>query len=195
MMYARSSLLALPVLAAAILSSLTAQAQESASSQFTITGTAPKVCALPAPVTTGTATNATFASNTVTITQFVDPNTALVTPSSLSLQFPNTLCNYAAKVSLQSQSGGLVSSNASTIANGSGAFLQNVPYTASATWGNVNLVLDTSSSKGSALTVSNDTGGATAGNLTLTIATAASSLPVAQGTYQDKLTLKIGAPM
>jgi hypothetical protein len=172
-----------------------AQAQDSASTQFTVTGTATKVCVLPPPAATGTATNATYASNTINFTQFIDPNTALVTPSSLSLQFPNTLCNYPAKVSLQSKNGGLTSSNASTVANGSGSFLQNVPYTVNATWGTFNLVLDTTSSKGATVTASNDTPGATSGNLTLTIATAASSLPVPQGTYQDTLLLKIGAPM
>jgi hypothetical protein len=180
---------------AALILPTVAQAQDSASTQFTVTGTATKVCMLPAPVTTGSATNATFASNTINITQFIDPNTALVTPSSLSLQFPNTLCNYNAKVSLQSKSGGLVASNGSTIANGSGAFLQNVPYTVNATWGTFNLLLDTTASKGATVTASNETSGATSGNLTLTIATAASSLPVPQGTYQDTLLLKIGAPM
>ncbi len=195
MTYARSSLLVLQVLAALTLLSPAVQAQDSGSTQFTITGTAPKVCALPVPVTTGTASNATFASNTINITQFVDPNTALVTPSNLSLQFPNTLCNYSATVSLQSKSGGLVSNNASTVASGSGAFLQNVPYIVNASWGSFNLLLDTSTSKGSTLTAANQTNGATAGNLTLTIATAASTLPVLQGSYQDTLTLKIGAPM
>ena len=195
MTHARSYSWPCKFFAAATLLSPAAQAQDSASTQFTITGTAPKVCALPAPVTTGTASNATFASNTINITQFVDPNTALVTPSNLSLQFPNTLCNYNATVSLQSKSGGLVSNNASTVANGSGAFLQNVPYTVNASWGSFSLLLDTSTSKGSTLTAANQTNGATAGNLTLTIATAASTLPVPQGSYQDTLTLKIGAPM
>jgi hypothetical protein len=170
-----------------------ALAQESGSTQITVTGTAPKVCVLPAPVTTGTATNATFASNAINITQFVDPNTALVTPSSLSLQFPNTLCNYSANVSLKSQNGGLISSNGMTVASGSGAFLQNVPYTANLSWGSFNLALDTTSAHSTV--VSNPTSGATAGNLTLTIATQASSLPVVQGTYQDTLMLKIGAVM
>jgi hypothetical protein len=187
------SILALPVFTVAAFLSAAAQADDSASTQFTITGTAPKVCALPVPVTTGTANNATFASNTINITQFIDPNTALVTPASLSLQFPNTLCNYSAKVSLQSKSGGLVASNGSAVASSSGAFLQNVPYTVNASWGSFSLLLDTSTSKGG--TVVGETAGATAGNLTLTIATAASTLPVPQGNYQDILTLKIGAPM
>ena len=194
-MFTRFLFAAVPALASTALLASAALAEDSASTQFTVTGTATKVCVLPPPVTTGTASNATFASNAITITQFIDPSTALVTPSSLSLQFPNTLCNYPAKVSLQSRNGGLVSSGASAVANGSGAFLQNVPYKVSATWGTFSLALDTTSSKGATVTASNDTAGATSGNLTLTIATEPSLLPVPQGTYQDTLLLKIGAPM
>jgi hypothetical protein len=170
-------------------------AQDSGSTQFTITGTAPNICALPAPAATGTANNATFASNTVTLTQFLNPNTALVNPSSLAVQFPNTLCNYNATVSLSSKSGGMVASNTSTIAGGSGTFLQNVPYTVTANWGSFSLLLDTSTSNGSTLSVSKQTGGANAGNLTLTFATQVSALPVAQGSYQDTVTVKIGASL
>ena len=170
-------------------------ASDSATTQFTITGTAPNICSLPAPQTTGTANNATFASNTVNITQLVNPTTALVVPSSLALQFPNTLCNYNATVSLQSKSGGLISSGGSTIASGSGTFLQNVPYTVTASWGSFNLTLDTSKLSGSSMTASSQTGGAIAGNLTLTFATQASALPVLQGAYQDTVTFKIGASL
>lgn len=184
------------MLAAAAFLTPSVQAQNaSASTQFTVTGTAPNICVLPAPQTTGTANNATFASNTVNITQFVNQNTALVNASNLSLQFPGTLCNYNATVSIQSKSGGLVSANGSAVASGSGAFLQSVPYTVNATWGSVNLTLDTSTANGSTMTVSAPTNGATSGNLTLLFATQASSLPVPQGTYQDTVTVKIGASM
>ena len=194
MAHVQPSVLVLQIFAVATFFGPAAWADDSASTQFTVTGTAPKVCAVPDPVTTGTADNATFASNTINITQFIDPNTALVTPASLSLQFPNTLCNYSANVSLQSKSGGLAPGK-SAVAAASGALRRNVPYTANASWGSFNLVLDTSASKGGAVVASGNTGGATAGNLTLTIATAASTLTVPQANYQDTLTLKIGVPM
>lgn len=170
-------------------------AQDSASTQLTITGTAIPVCNLLAPVTAGSATNATFASNTITLTQFIDPQTALVNQSNLTVQFPNTLCNYNATVTLSSKNGGMTASNASVIAGGSGAFLQKVPYTVAANWGNFSLALDTSALSGASTSVSKQTGGANAGNLSLTFATQASAVPVAQGTYQDVLTIKVGAPM
>ena len=172
-----------------------ARAQDSATAQFTLTGTAIPVCNLPAPVTTGAAANATFASNTITLTQFIDPQTALVNQSNLTVQFPNTLCNYNATVTLSSKNGGMVAGNGSVIAGGSGTFLTKVPYTASASWGSFSLALDTSALSGAAAAVSKQTGGANSGNLLLTFATQASAAPVAQGTYQDVLTIKIGAPM
>ncbi len=172
-----------------------ALAQDSGSAQFTITGTAPNICVLPAPVATGAANNATYASNTITLTQLVNPTTALVNASSLTVQFPNTLCNYPANVSLSSKSGGLVAGNGATIAGGSGTFLQNVPYAVTASWGSFSLVLDTATSNGNTLTVSKPVGGANAGNLSLNFSTQASTLPVAQGTYTDTVTVKIGAAL
>ena len=195
MKYGQFVLSAVPAIAAIMLFNQAAKAQDSSSAQFTVTGAAPKVCALPSPVATSFTNNATFASNTLSITQFINPHTALVNSSSLSLQFPNSLCNYSAKFSLQSQNGGLIPASTSAIGGGSRAFLQNVPYTVFANWGALNLLLDTSMSNGNAMTVSYNTNGAITGNLTLTFATAVSTLPVPQGTYQDTLVLKIGAPM
>ena len=147
------------------------------------------------PVTAGSATNASFASNTITLTQFIDPQTALVNQSNLTVQFPNTLCNYNATVTLASKNGGMVASNVAAIAGGSGTFLQKVPYSVATSWGSFSLALDTSVLSGSSTAVSKQTGGANMGNLSLTFATQTSALPVAQGTYQDVLTIKIGAPM
>ena len=118
-------------------------ADGSASTQFTVNAQAPNVCSMPSPQTTGTAMNATFAGSAVNITQFIDPNNAKVVASTLSLQYPGTLCNYSTTLSIQSKGGGLVSSNAIPVASGAGTFLQNVPYTIQASWGPVNLLLDT----------------------------------------------------
>lgn len=192
----RHLLISLLALAAVALPSTRVLADSgSASTQFTVNAQAPNVCSLPSPQTTGAATNATFAGNAVNITQFVDPNSAKVVASTLSLQYPNTLCNYSTTLSIQSKSGGLVSSNATPVASGAGTFLQNVPYTIQASWGPLNLMLDTTGSNGNAVLAQGQSSGAISGNLTLNFATAASSLPVPQGTYQDTVSIKIGTPM
>ncbi len=195
----RLLLVSLPALASTALFSAGVQADGdgpgSASAQFTVTGQAPKVCALPSPQATGSATNATFAGNAVNITQFIDSSNARVVASNLSLQYPSTLCNYNATLSIKSTNGGLVSTDAGSVAS-AGAFLQNVPYTIQAVWGPVSLMLDTNNaSKGSAVLASTQTNGAISGNLELHFAVAGSTLPVPQGTYQDTILIKIGAQM
>jgi len=177
-------------LAVALWAAANAQAQTSGSTSITLNGTAVPVCNLPNPVASGTATNATYSSNVVTVTQFIDPGTALVVPASLALQFNNAMCNSNAAMSLTSKNNGMTQqSGGSVIAAGSGAFLQTVPYTATATWASVSLTLDTT--KGS--TISMPVGGAISGPLTLAFQTQASVLPVAQGAYQDVVTLKLAA--
>ena len=169
-------------------------ADGSASTEFTVSAVAPAVCSLPSPRITGTAVNATLAGNAITITQFIDPNTATVIPSTLSLEYPNALCNWNAWLSIQSKSGGLVSKDALPAASGSGTLLQIVPYTLQANWGPIHLLLDTNSSPG--VPVKGQSNGPIYASLTLNFATAAnSSLPVAYGTYLDTVLIKIGVPM
>ena len=111
------------------------------------------------------------------------------------MQFPNTLCNYNATITLSSKNGGMVASNGSVIAADRDVLDEGSFYTASASWGSFSLALDTSALSGASAAVSKQTGGANSGNLLLNFATQASAAPVAQGTYQDVLTIKIGAPM
>ena len=162
----------------------------SASVNFALTGTAVPVCLLGAATATGGATNATYAANTITLTQFIDPSTALVTASTMPLQISNAMCNYNAWLSVSSQNGGMTSSNASTVVGGS--FLTTVPYTVQASWGTLTVTLDTSTGNKVAKT---QAAGANAGALSLNFATVASTLPVVQGTYSDVVTVKIGASM
>ena len=162
----------------------------SASTSFTVTGVAVPVCLLGAATTTGGQTNATYAANTITLTQFIDPSTALVTASTMPLQISNAMCNYNAWLSVSSQNGGLTSSNASSVVGGS--FLTVVPYTVQASWGTLSITLDTSTGNKVAKV---QAAGANVGTLSLTFATQASTLPVVQGTYTDVVTVKIGASM
>lgn len=162
----------------------------SASINFTVTGVAVPVCLLGPATATGGATNATYAANTITLTQFIDPSTALVTASTMPIQISNAMCNYNAWLSVSSQNGGLTSTNASSVVGGT--FLTTVPYTVQASWGNLSVNLDTSTGNKVAKV---QAAGANVGALSLTFATQQSTIPVVQGTYQDIVIVKIGASM
>jgi hypothetical protein len=150
------------------------------------------VCVLGSASASGAASNATYAANLITLTQFLDPTTALVNQSTLRLQIANAMCNYNAWLSLSSQNGGLTSSNAGGVAAGSEGFLTVVPYNVQANWGSINLSLDTGTG---AKLAKVQAGGANSGNLSLTFTTEKSALPVVQGTYSDVVTVKVGASL
>jgi hypothetical protein len=163
----------------------------SASQTFTINGTAAPVCLLGTP-NSGGSTNATYASNTITLTQFIDPSTALVNDANMTLNISKAMCNYSSWLSLASQNGGLKPTSAPAIASGSGAFLTIVPYTVEATWGTVHVSLDTASGLKTATT---EAGGANSGSLSLVFATHKTTVPVVQGNYSDTVIVKIGTSM
>jgi hypothetical protein len=163
----------------------------SASQTFTISGVAAPVCLLGTPNPSGSS-NATYTANTITLVQFIDPSTALVNESSMTLNITNAMCNYSAWLSVGSQNGGLKPSNAPTVLSGSSGFLTLVPYTVEANWGSVHVSLDTSAG---IKTATVQAGGANSGGLSLVFATHKSSLPVVQGNYSDTVTVKIGASM
>ena len=167
-----------------------AQDYSSGSTNYTLTGLAVPVCVLGSASASGTATNATYAANTITLTQFLDPTTALVNQSSLMLQTTNAMCNYNAWLSVSSQNGGLTSGSGGAITSGS--FLTVVPFSVTANWGNLGVSLDTSTG---AKLAKVQTGGAISGNLTLSFATQKSTVPVVQGTYTDIVTVKVGASL
>jgi hypothetical protein len=183
--------LALATLAVALCDG--AKAQTSGSASITLNGTAVPVCNLPNPATatTGTPVNATYSQNVVTVTQFIDPGTALVLPATLALQFDKAMCNSNATMSLTSKNSGMTQQSGSVIAAGSNSFLQTVPYTATATWAGVTITLNTAIGP----TASSSVGGAISGPLTLTFLTQASTTPVVQGAYQDVVTLKLAATL
>ncbi len=164
----------------------------SASTTFTINGVAVPVCLLGSPAPAGGASNATFSANAITLTQFIDPSTALVNDSNMTLQIANAMCNYNAWLSVSSQNGGLKSSNAPTVVAGSQGFMTIVPYSVQANWGSIGVLLDTSTGGTVAKT---QAGGANSGSLSLAFATHKSTLPVVQGIYTDVVTVKIGASL
>jgi spore coat protein U-like protein len=166
-----------------------------ASTGFMVNSQALGACSVPSPQITGTAVNATFAGGAINITQFGGPNNDRAVASAISLQYPGTLCNCSTILSIRSKNGGLVPSSATAVASRTGTLPQNVPYTLQATWGPVNLLLDTNGSNGRPVIAQGLSGGAISGNLTLNFVTAASSSLVSQGSYHDTVLIMIGTPM
>ena len=158
--------------------------------QLSVTTTVLPVCTLSSPAISGASVNASYAANTITLTQVIDPTTARVNEASLTLQIANAMCNNNAWLRFQSRNGGLTASTASGVASGSRGFLTVIPYTVAATWGGLNLTLDTSTG---AKVAKEPTRGANAGSLSLNLVTQKSALPVLEGTYSDVLTVKVGA--
>jgi hypothetical protein len=155
-----------------------------------LTANAAPVCTLSSPAVSGSSINASYALSSVTLTQLIDPTTALANDSSITLQIAHALCNHSAWLSLGSRNGGLTSSTGASVM--SGQFLTVVPYVAAASWGGLTLTLDT----GSGVKIAKgQVAGANSGSLSLNIAVLKSAAPVVQGTYSDVLTVKIGAPL
>ncbi|MBJ7532821.1 hypothetical protein JDN40_01650 [Rhodomicrobium vannielii ATCC 17100] len=166
-------------------------ASSSASTSFQIKGVAPQVCQLPGQAApSGAASNATYASNMVTIESLIDNSTAFVKSSSLTLKFDKAMCNYEAYLSLSSQNRGMTSTDAKQAT--AGEFLSKVDYTVTADWGSIrDLILDTSQQSTAQL----QTAGANSGTLTLTFATKDGSVPLVNGTYTDTVAVQIGAKL
>lgn len=183
---------------ALLISAGAAQAADSASSAITIQGVAENVCNIPTAPGTGTPSNITVGASTaattaLTITDFINDTTAVANSASITLTFANAMCNYAHNLGLKTTNGGLTQqAGGSTAVGGSGTFLSRVDYTASASFGGVttsNLV----TAGTAAASVSSGVSGANLGDLVVTFSIAAGAVPVLQGTYQDTLTVKIGA--
>lgn len=172
--------------------SSSAFAADDATTDIIIEGTAEEVCQIPSGPVQQSATNASAAGNVVTLDDFIDDIDATVNAASITLQFENVMCNYAAKLSLESASGGLAQqTGGSTAVSGSGSFLNHVNYTAGAVWGTVTAPATLTTGTGGVVTEQN-AGGANLADLDVTISTADGSTPVLEGSYSDTLTVKVG---
>jgi hypothetical protein len=168
-----------------------AQASDTASTEFEITGTAPPVCRF-SQHTTPNAQNASLDGTMIEINQLLDEINATVKQSKLELTFPNVMCNYNAYLVVSSANGGMQRDQGSDIAVAdSGSFLDHVDYKVAAVWGSVAIEdLDTSTGQKSAW---KEAGGANSADLIVTVTTDQGTVPVYQGHYSDTLTIKVGS--
>lgn len=177
------------VLFTTLISSAAVQAADSASSELTISGSAPQICRMSEPTAESTG-NTAFASAQLTVSELADPVNATARAWSASLNYADTMCNFAAVLSLHSVNGGLKLEGTPSAAV-TGTFLDKVDYTATATWGSLTpLVLDTSIDGTDA--VSLPATGANRANLIIDIETSDGTVPLHEGDFTDTLYISVG---
>lgn len=180
----------------AALTGAPALAQSPAVAPFAVTGDAPQVCALQAPVLgVGRAVNFTgLDGSSLAIDTLADPATLATLAARISVDF-GAVCNYPHRLLVQSQNNGLWRSVFSGLTPQ--GFADAVPYTATLRWGTLNAVLqaDASTHAQRELTLAIDR--PTAGILAvrLDIEPGASNLrqgaPLLAGVYQDTLRITV----
>lgn len=166
-------------------------ASESDSVEITLQGEATPVCNLPAVVTSNNL-NASMSGGTVSISELVDNTNAWIKPWSIKMTFPGAMCNYNAFIHIESEMGGL---KPTTDLNQvvTGTFLEQVDYTVSGTWGNIEInSFDTSSGT---FSVSQQSPGPNQGDLVIELTSAGSNVPLNQGVYRDRVKVHIGAQL
>ncbi len=117
--------------------------------------------------------------------RFVDPDTALPLPLSLSVAFTST-CNFAHRVTLSSRDGGLIRVGGGTVSPGF-AFLRN--YSVGLAWAGRNSQFNTTGTAGEGTGF--DILGANVGGFDLTVSAPASATPLLAGDYTDVLTIQV----
>jgi hypothetical protein len=154
-----------------------------------VSGIAPPAC-LVRPAGAQTGINATFVSSgtsgTVTISNLVDPVTARVLPSRITLMLP-IICNSAHVVRLRSAGGALRREGAAVIAGG--AFTDELPYEYGLRWAGGGTLSPQQSSQ--LVTVAAN--GAASGVAEVTLDVPGGGRPLVAGRYGDTIIVELGA--
>lgn len=173
----------------AVFASSGAMAGDSGTAQLSVGGTAPAICHMSGPSAVNSG-NTSIQSTSVTISSLIKEQDATIQPWEATLNFPATMCNYAAVLSLSSQNGGMKIVGTTTQPAG-GQFLTQVHYRATAKWGPLDeLTLDTAIATTNP--VSLQAPGPVQGDLLMSIQGPGSTLPLVQGYYQDRIIIKVG---
>lgn len=178
------------IIAAAVVwgvaSAASAQDGQTARNDIEIVAEAPGACLITAgPTASGQ--NATFTSGTtggeMQILQLVDPLTAEVMPTAISLALP-VICNASHSVLVRTTRGGLTRDGAP--AQTAPGFRDQVPYQLAIDWAGA-----TSSQTSASPGVAIDQPGAAAGNLQLNITIPEGGAPLVAGAYSDQVVIEL----
>lgn len=178
--------LAAPALAQPVIIESTARAVQTVE----VSGIAPPAC-LVRPANGQRGINATFettggSSGTVTITNLVDPTSARVLPSRITLSLPIT-CNSAHVVRLRSATGALRREREATIP--AGAFTDVLPYEYGLRWAGGGTLSPAQSREMVTVAAS----GAASGLAEVTLDVPGGGRPLVAGRYGDAIVVELGA--
>jgi hypothetical protein len=166
-----------------------AQVVDTASQRIELAGDAPPACVLSEPVASA-AVNAVYAGGSastgqVSISQLVDPTTALPRESAIVLTFP-AACNASHTISVRSGNGGLLRAGGQPVGATAGGFGEFLTYDLGVDWAGGTAV---QSSNAGALDIVNPR--PNAGSLVLRVNTPSSEVPLAAGQYSDSIVVVV----
>ena len=190
---------ALAIVAVCYLSAAGAQAADSGSGEFAVTGEAPPTCAFTAVPGELTADNMSLqpgvGASKILIDNLTDQESARLNRASITFEVAG-VCNRAHYLSVMTTHGGLTPESAQTALRGD--FVSHVNYQAQVGWGGTTVVLTTDAVPGKKTPIS-QVGGANQGPLSISIvidgANNDMNKPVSSGKYTDVLTIQIGTPL
>jgi len=185
--------IALIILAAFGLSSAQAYADSEASMEFTIEGTAEKVCIMPEP-SVMSEDNTSVTGQTITIDTLINEGDATLNTASAQLKFPDVMCNYPAKVSIKSGRGGLIrlDPGAAQAQAGSEEFKDRIDYRVDGNWGSLQLPQFTTEGVSEGYSQSIVAGGANKADMIVNLTVDGQDIPVLTGSYTDNIIVQVG---
>lgn len=185
--------IALVMLAGLGLSSVEVYADSQASMEFTIQGTAEKVCIMPEP-NVMTSDNVSVTGQNITIDTLINEGDATLNTASVQLKFPEVMCNYPAKVSIKSMRGGLIrlDPGAAQMQAGSEEFKDRVDYRVSGSWGSLQLPQFTTEGVSEQYSQSVEAGGANKADMIVNLTVDGQDIPVLTGNYTDNIVVEVG---
>lgn len=162
---------------------------QSADRALQLLGTAPAACVVGSPSATQLS-NMSFAvgsysSGRISISQFVDPVTAITREASIDLTLP-VVCNASHRVEVRSDNGGLLRAGASSTALTPGGFREFTAYRYRLDWTGRTLEQASDSGPGSLATER-----PARGDITLRLTTPQGVGPLVAGQYSDVLVIEV----
>ena len=180
------------VAAAALAAASGASAQSTSTSSFTVTGSAPKVCAISAPtLTSNNLVNIdSLDGTTLKISQLTNSTTLSTLPASAEISF-DAVCTYAHTITIESLNNGLWRDGSTQpLQNG---FADAVPWTGRLQWGTLNRTFVAGAQNRQIVDFPFAVAGPNVGQLLLDISIQAGSTnsvsngPLLAGNYQDTI--------